>query len=359
MSSRIRIATFNVENLEDKEPTSEQLHIVPTFEERVAVLRPQLHRICADVLLFQEVHGQSVGESTRLRAFDKLLQGTMYEGFNRVSTVPSSQGTVEDKQPSVDKVPSSDDSAEVATLRNLVIVSRFEIVESRQFKHLFAPPPFYQRITAIPPEEVATQLIWERPILYTKIQITPAHAIHLVNIHLKSKNPDDIKGQKIPPDTTSRVEVWKSASGWAEGSFLASMKRVGQALEVRRFIDTLFDQDENALIIVGGDFNADHDEVPVAAIRGEVEETDNYRLVNRVMVPCERTIPESSRYSLIHRGRKEMIDHILVSRGLLAYYKGTEIHNEVLHDESSAFAFDKKFPESDHAPIITEFEITE
>ena len=52
-----------------------------------------------------------------------------------------------------------------------------------------------------------------------------------------------------------------------------------------------------------------------------------------------------------------MIDHLLVSRQLLAQYDHTEIHNEILHDESIAFAIDKKYPESDHAPVIAEFKI--
>ncbi len=52
-----------------------------------------------------------------------------------------------------------------------------------------------------------------------------------------------------------------------------------------------------------------------------------------------------------------MLDHMLVSRSLLAAYRGSQIHNEMLHDESAAFADDKKFPESDHAPVVAEFEI--
>jgi len=51
-----------------------------------------------------------------------------------------------------------------------------------------------------------------------------------------------------------------------------------------------------------------------------------------------------------------MLDHMLVTRNLLANYRGSEIHNEVLHDESAAFAEDKKFPESDHAPVVATFE---
>ena len=52
-----------------------------------------------------------------------------------------------------------------------------------------------------------------------------------------------------------------------------------------------------------------------------------------------------------------MIDHLLVSRSLLRHYKGSEIHNELLHDESAAFAIDVKYPESDHAPVVAEFEL--
>ena len=47
---------------------------------------------------------------------------------------------------------------------------------------------------------------------------------------------------------------------------------------------------------------------------------------------------------------------MLVSRNLLAHYRGSEIHNEVLHDESAAFADDRKSPESDHAPVVATFE---
>ena len=99
------------------------------------------------------------------------------------------------------------------------------------------------------------------------------------------------------------------------------------------------------------------DEVPVEAIRGHVENTGNDKLAKRVMVPCERTIPEPSRFSLLHHGTGEMLDHLLISRSLLAHYRGSEIHNELLHDESVAFGTDVKFPESDHAPVIAAFEL--
>jgi hypothetical protein len=42
---------------------------------------------------------------------------------------------------------------------------------------------------------------------------------------------------------------------------------------------------------------------------------------------------------------------------MLQYYRGSEIHNELLHDESAAFAIDVKYPESDHAPAVAECDL--
>jgi predicted extracellular nuclease len=175
--------------------------------------------------------------------------------------------------------------------------------------------------------------------------------LHVFNIHLKSKLPTQIPGQKEDQYT------WKSARGWAEGFFLSSMKRVGQALELRLLVDDVFEADREAWIATCGDFNAESDEVATTAIRGPVEETGNPELTSRVLVPCENTIPESSRYSLFHLGRGLMLDHIFVSRSLAAFYRGAEIHNEILPDESGAFRTDVTFPESDHAPVVAEFGI--
>lgn len=111
------------------------------------------------------------------------------------------------------------------------------------------------------------------------------------------------------------------------------------------------------MIVVAGDFNAHPDEVPVEGIRGSVVNTDNAAMYFREMIPCEHTIPETNRYTFIQRGSKRMLDHVLVSREMLKYYLTSEIHNETLSDESVSFATDTKFPESDHAPFIAEFDV--
>jgi endonuclease/exonuclease/phosphatase family metal-dependent hydrolase len=335
----LRIATFNLENLDDKPGDK------PTLAERIAVMRPQLLRLKADILCLQEVNGQEeVGMPRRLLALHRLIEGTPYADYFVAST-------------------KTKDGKQVYDERNLVILSRYEILSHQQYKHEYAPAPLYRkvmdRLGQSPGSEgegkekgkgkEAEEVTWERPILHARVK-AGGSTIDVINLHLKSRRPSTIKGQL---DGYS----WKNASAWAEGFFISAMKRVGQALEARILIDKIFDQNEDALIVVCGDLNADLTEVPLEAIRGDLENTGNPDLAGRVMVPCELTVPEISRYSFLHLGKGRMLDHLLVSRGMLALYRGAEIHNEILHDESIAFSTDKKFPESDHAPVVAEFDL--
>ena len=48
MQTTLRIATFNLENLDDQPDQR------PTLDERIAVMRPQLLRLRADILCLQE-----------------------------------------------------------------------------------------------------------------------------------------------------------------------------------------------------------------------------------------------------------------------------------------------------------------
>lgn len=325
MALSLRVATFNLENFDDPGPAGQ-----PSLAERIALTRPQLERLDADVLCLQEVNAQEQDGVRGFFALDALLDGTMYASFQRASTtLVSGTGPLNE--------------------RNLLILSRFPIVERRQIKHEITARPAYRRVTANPPDEEAIDITWERPLLYARLDLPDGQPLHAVTLHLKSKLPSNIPGQH------PSQFLWSSASGWAEGAFVSALKRVGQALETRMLIDELFDAEPSARILVAGDFNADIDDVELEAIRGDIENHGNPALIPRVMIPCERNIPESARFSLYHHGRRVMLDHILMSRALLPYWHGSAAHNELLHDESVAFALDTKFPESDHAPVVAEF----
>ena len=327
---KLRIATFNVENLDETKPGDDL-----TLEDRIPILRPQLERMDADIICFQEVHGQEEGDVRTLSALQTLMAGTQYANYS-IATTLTSAGKPYD-------------------VRNLVVASRFPINNGdvKQYRNALTETMLYKKLTAVPPDEDAVEIRFQRPILIVKITVAPGIDVHLINVHLKSRRPTNIRGQQV----TGKPWIWESISGWAEGYFLSSLKRVGQALETRMAVDEIFDGDINANIIVCGDFNAHPEEVPVEAILGQVENTGNPELVQRVLLSCEKTISEPARYTYIHQGQHRLLDHMLMSRNLLRFYRKAEIHNETLHDEGLAFAYDSKFPESDHAPFIVEFEM--
>jgi len=330
--STLRIATFNAENFGDL-PNQKP----PLAQDRIALLRPQLLRLKADILCLQEINAQDKPGGRKLADLDLLIANTPYAAYNRKFTTTKGSQTPYQE-------------------RNLVVLSRYPITAVQQIYDEDCSQPLYRKMTALPPEAAPTKITWERPTFHVTIDLGAAGILHVIVLHLKSKIPTDIDGQKIDNYT------WKSAAACAEGQFLSAMKRVAQACNVRMLLDKIFaDAQANnqgvPLIAVCGDFNSDIDDVPVVAIRGCVEETGNPALTLQVMVPCELSVPEDSRYSLLNLGQGTMLDHIIVSRSLLQYYRCTEIHNEVLPDESGAFRTDLKFPESDHAPVVAQFDV--
>ena len=324
----IRIASFNLESLD--EPPRGRVAV----EKRIEILRPQLLRLRADVLCLQEVNGQNETDGTRsLRVLDKVLSGTAYANYHRVhSQSPSGKGARD--------------------RHNLVTLSRFPITKFEEVCHTRMEPPLYHPVTEKPLQKNALPINWERPVLMCQLDLGTGtnNPLHVINVHLRAPRAAFISGQK--KDATS----WKSMPGWAEGYFIAALKQSGQALEVRFLIDEIFDANPRALVCVVGDFNADDHEAPVRIIRGDEDDVGSGEFAARMLVAAERSLPESQRFSIIHRGKAQMFDHILVSNNLLAWLRKTEIHNEALGDEVASPAAIADAPESYHAPIVADFE---
>ena len=327
MSGTFRLATFNLENLDDVPDQA------PSLQERIDVLRPQLARAQADVLCLQEVNGQpSRRKGPRsLAALEQLLRGTRYEPYQCVATTGSS-GNALDKH-------------------NLVILSRWPVVDRRQIRHDLTPPPLVQRVTALPPDEGPKPVEWDRPLLYAAIAVPGLGRLHVINLHLRAPLAAFVPGQK------EGAFAWKSVGGWAEGFALAAIKRNGQALEARLLVERLFDADAGAPIVVCGDFNAEATEVPTRLLRADADDTGSGHLMTRSLVPVEATVPAERRYSVIHAGRHVLLDHMLVSRGLLRCFRRSEIYNEALGDELVTYANVAGSPESYHAPVVAEFAV--
>ncbi|MDP6875976.1 MAG: endonuclease/exonuclease/phosphatase family protein [Alphaproteobacteria bacterium] len=325
MTEQLRIASFNLENLDDKPGQ------VPELAARIAILRPQIERLRADVLCLQEVNRQDgAGHGPgRLSALDTLLQGTPYQRFERVVSEGTHHGPMD--------------------VHNLVILSRLAVLETSQYHNDLVEAPRFRPATAVPPPARAEPVKWDRPILHARLDAGGGRVLELFNVHYRAPLAAFIPGQKSEPF------VWKSVSGWAEGYYLAAMKRSGQALETRLAIEDCFEREAQALVCVAGDFNAGLDEMPLRILIGAEEDTGSGDLAGHSLVPLELSLSADRRYSVIHHGKRQMLDHVLASRRLTGYFRGFETHNEALGDEMEGYANVAHSPSSYHAPIVAEF----
>lgn len=322
----MRIATFNLESL-DLPPKAH----VP-LEVRAEILRPALARLEADVLCLQEINGQSVhGKPEReLIALDQLLTGTPYASYHRVSTAGS-------------------DGHGVADVHNLVTLSRFPLLATHEVRHSLIPPLQHCLQTAVPPNINYTPLRFDRPVLVTDFDVGNRRRLSVINLHLRAPLAAAIAGQKLAPF------VWKSVSAWAEGYFLSAVRRAAQALEIRLLVDKMLSDDPRLLIAVAGDFNADDHETPLKIAVGAEEDTGNGQLSAQSLVVLDRAIAADRRWSVLHYGRQQMLDHILASHTLYGYFRSIEVHNESLGDEALAYSKISNPPGSYHAAVVAQF----
>lgn len=322
MATDFRIATFNLESLDDSGPD---------LAARIAVLRPQLLRLEADILCLQEVNRQETPGGPRgLHALDRLLAGTPYADFARSHTTGR-------------------DGVAPLDVHNLVTLSRYPILRSTQLHHQLVAPPRHRFATAEPAADMAGAVAWDRPLLHVAVELAAGRPLHVLNLHLRSPLASPVPGRKAGP------LAWKTAGGWGEGFFLSALKRSGQALEARLLVDRLLDAEPDALIAVCGDFNAELNEAPLRILRADPADTRNRELASRALVPVEGAADPSARFSVRHGARQVMLDHILVSRGLAPYCRYAEVHNEELRDETMPGA--DMHPDSFHAPVVAAFSL--
>jgi endonuclease/exonuclease/phosphatase family metal-dependent hydrolase len=206
-----------------------------------------------------------------------------------------------------------------------------------------------------------------------KVEVEPQAGIiiRLVAVHLKSKLltfPREGGGTSFEP---------RNENERAFGAGIALMRRAAEAVTVRSFINGETDASPAVGTIVLGDFNdeplAATSQIFCGAADSDVKSTDRgdpVRLHNLVdSVPLRGInkkdfLTETERFSRIHEGRGELIDHILVSKGLLlrdADFAVKEVRSFVSlivgqsvtnnpNERATSIA-------PDHAPVLARFEL--
>ena len=325
----MRLASFNLDSL-DIQPNADV-----SLDDRIPILRPQLDRLRADVLCLQEINGQHLpgGGPRVLLALEKLLEDTRYQNYSRaVSTAQSDAGP--------------------ADVHNLVTLTRWPILKSQSIRNSLVPALSYRPVTSLPNAALPLEIAFERPILVTDIELAAGRVLTIINVHFRAPIAAPICGQK------ESAFVWKSVAGWAEGYAIAAWKRTAQALETRLLIERLMDEDGDRFIVIAGDFNAEDRETPLKIVIGAEEDTGNGSLAKRALLVLDRSLAVDRRFSVVHHGRAQMLDHILASRPMLAYFRDIEAHNETVPDELLTFGRVRQEPGSPHAPIVAEFDFS-
>ncbi|MEU3920086.1 endonuclease/exonuclease/phosphatase family protein [Streptomyces sp. NPDC029004] len=215
-------------------------------------------------------------------------------------------------------------------------------------------------VTDFPPELAPVQTTddkkktthqMSRGALAVSIETAEGHTLQAVVCHLKSKLLTYPVDRFSPKDEAERARY----------AAYALFRRGAEAVTVRALADQLLDHSgKNRAVVVLGDLNDEPDAATTQILLGppgsqigtrgylQPDKGDAARLWN--LAPL---IPDKDRYSRIHAGRHELIDHILVSHALLDSVK--EVFTDVLHrlpsvNDDPTPRRDK--PGSDHAPVL-------
>jgi endonuclease/exonuclease/phosphatase family metal-dependent hydrolase len=203
-----------------------------------------------------------------------------------------------------------------------------------------------------------------------QIRVTPKAGmdIYLINTHLKSKllsfpTPQG-KSRFTPQDENERARV----------AGFALLKRTAEAISLRVQANQLLEDDDQKALILLGDLNDGPDAATTQILYGpggsqpgtggfkRKDEGDDTRLFN-----LSELIAAERRYSRVYQGKRELIDHILVSKELLPgeppqipqvdAYHSEAAHLPSITDNPSDRAGQKVDFPSDHAPITAHFEL--
>jgi predicted extracellular nuclease len=122
--------------------------------------------------------------------------------------------------------------------------------------------------------------------------------------------------------------------------------RSAEALFVRGLVDELVAKAPGGHVVVAGDFNDRPGSSVIRVVSGGGPDA---------LRSCAEIIPERARFSILHDGRAQEIDHLLVSRLLRERLQTARFVNEELRDHGARGQDAPPLPESDHAPLVVTF----
>ncbi len=205
------------------------------------------------------------------------------------------------------------------------------------------------------PRPFAGRLRTRRGVLEAQVALPDGATLVVLTVHLKSPRPI----ARLDAEGESTHEV--SHQSAAEGAARTLVLRLAEALELRSRVEAWLARDSRLQLCVLGDFNDGPESVVLRSVAGVLVEPPRGRnsdldalssLELGVLHQCSRAVPTSQRFSIVHRGVGQLVDHILVSRALWRRFEGAKILNEELRDSPYE---GREEVQSDHAPLVAWF----
>ncbi|HYZ01295.1 MAG TPA: endonuclease/exonuclease/phosphatase family protein [Candidatus Binatia bacterium] len=313
----LTVMTWNVENLFRPDspdgPTSGEV-----YEAKLSGLAATINARSPDVLSLQEV-----GDPDALGDLVGRLQGDWHR---RVSAHPDGRGI------------------RVAWLARPAIVSSIEVTA------------FPAHLAPVQADDGGgtTNAMGRGAVV-----ITVEHGgrpIQLLTAHLKSKLLTFPGGRFAPHDEDERARF----------AAYALYRRTAEAASIRAWATSVLGAagGEHA-VVVTGDLNDTEQAATTQILLGppgsemgtpgfdRPDHGDPVRLWN--LAPC---MPEGRNFSRVNDGRKELIDHVLVSHPLAGHVKSAEaVVDEALPSVTNDPSPRRNAPSSDHAPVVATFDV--
>lgn len=298
----LRVATYNVLNLFDGQNAAES----KVISDKIEFLAARILESEADVVGLQEIGSEKLLEELVL----SLQKHASYT--HRVVGTPDVRG-----------------------IRN-ALVSRLPFKSSQV---LTSPHLEFPRFVEGDPPPFGARLPLRRGVVQAEVDAGDLGSVDVLVVHFKSGRGVPLRtaaGEPIPP-VVSR--------DYGEATVRALVFRAAEALFVRGAVDALL-ADPLKKVAVIGDFNDVIDSVPVRIIRGGGP---------MLLQSCTELVSKEKRFTVMHGGNRNTIDHILVSQEMRNRLKNCGILNELLHDHDAGYS-DAPRADSDHALVVASFE---
>lgn len=309
------IASFNAADLLDESSSPVTAETVFVLEDKLKAVARTLSRLDADIVCLQEIGSERILN----RCLAKLGEG--FRSYRHVLVGPGQ---------------------DLRGIR-LAILSRFPLIGKVYQHDIREDPEGFRLPSPSGGRNLDEMLQFRRGLLEAAFDVPGAGPVRVFCVHFKSNFP------VLPSPPRTQADL---AEGWVR----AGLYRLAEALQTRRLVDVRLKEDPDQMLAVAGDFNETDRSLVHRVVMGDRPDGLLNRLETGALIPCSAAIAEERRWSNMYRGRKDLLDHILISESLSARFLDARIFNENYYAPPDVFGWQPAIgPDSDHAPMLATF----